>query len=116
MEHLLPGLSPLGVPRKLISTSLPIRFTKYKDLLRVYSKKNYPKILIVEGARFDRMTKILQLVLIRLKNKKIVLIIDEITSGWRANIGGVYKDLKLMQISSCMENLLKWIPYINYCW
>ena len=76
-EHLLPGLSPLGVPRKLM-TSLPIRFNNTKDLLRVYSKKNYPKILIVEGARFDRMTKDFATCINKIKKIKIVLIIDEL--------------------------------------
>ena len=95
-EHLLPGLSPLGVPKKLISTAFPIRFNNIEDLEKIFSKKKYPKILIVEGARFDKMTNKFASYINKIKKKKkIILIIDEITSGWRSTIGGVYKDNKL---------------------
>tara|TARA_Y200000002_G_scaffold192868_1_gene159232 strand:- start:311 stop:1624 length:1314 start_codon:yes stop_codon:yes gene_type:complete len=95
-EHLLPGLSPLGVPKKLISTALPVKFNDVNDLNKIFSKKNYPKILIVEGARFNKMDKNFANKINEIKiNKDIILIIDEITSGWRSRNGGVYKFSKL---------------------
>ena len=95
-EHLLPGLSPLGVPKKLISTALPVKFNDVDDLNKIFSKKNYPKILIVEGARFNKMDKNFANKINEIKTKKnIILIIDEITSGWRSRNGGVYKFSKL---------------------
>ena len=95
-EHLLPGLSPLGVPKKLISTALPVKFNDVDDLNKIFSKKNYPKILIVEGARFNKMDKNFADKINEIKTKKnIILIIDEITSGWRSRNGGVYKFSKL---------------------
>ena len=37
-EHLLPGLSPLGVPKQLIKTAFPIRFNNIKDLKKFFKK------------------------------------------------------------------------------
>ena len=91
-EHLLPGLKPSGVPKKLINSSLPIKFNDPDNLIKIFSKKNYPKILIVEGARYDFMNKKFINAIKKIqKNKKVTLIIDEITSGWRVANGGAYK-------------------------
>ena len=52
--------------------------------------------MIVEGARFNKMDKNFANKINEIKIKKdIILIIDEITSGWRSRNGGVYKFSKL---------------------
>ena len=48
------------------------------------------------------------------KRKKICLIIDEITTGWKETNGGLYK-CRLNLILLFMKSL-KWVCYLIYCW
>ena len=53
-------------------------------------------IIVIEGARNDYPSKKFVDVINKLqRKKKIILIIDEITSGWRECLGGVYKKVNL---------------------
>jgi glutamate-1-semialdehyde 2,1-aminomutase len=91
-EHLLPGLEPLGVPKNLKDTVFGFEYNNLKELKKI-NKKNLAAI-IIEGCRYKYPTKefIRELHKICSKNK-VCLIIDEITSGWRSTIGGVYNKL-----------------------
>jgi len=91
-EHLLPGLSPLGVPQGLKETAIPFKYNDPDDFNRTI--KNNPDIgtIVIEGARYDFPTQeFLDTIQKTAKEKDIVIILDEITSGWRITDGGVYK-------------------------
>ena len=91
-DHLLPGLSPLGVPKGLKGTALPFKYNDPDDFEQVM--KNSPDIgtIVIEGARYDFPTReFLGAIQKTAKDKDIVIISDEITSGWRISDGGVYK-------------------------
>jgi glutamate-1-semialdehyde aminotransferase len=91
-EHLLPGLSPLGVPQGLRETASPFKYNDPDDFNRTI--KNNPNIgtIVIEGARYDFPTQeFLDTIQQTAKEKDIVIILDEITSGWRITDGGVYK-------------------------
>lgn len=90
--HLLPGLSPLGVPRKLKGTAHPFNYNDTKDFLRLIDKfKGDVGVVVLEVVRnrypekkfIDTVRKVT-------KDLKIVLIVDEITSGFRLNVGGAH--------------------------
>ncbi|MDA8226235.1 MAG: aminotransferase class III-fold pyridoxal phosphate-dependent enzyme [Desulfitobacterium hafniense] len=93
--QLLPGLNPVGVPRELKGTALPFNYNnlgELKSLVKEYGNEiggiimepqrgSYPEPGFLEGVR-DIATKI-----------GAVLIFDEVTSGFRINIGGIHLTL-----------------------
>ena len=91
-DHLLPGLSPLGVPKGLKGTAIPFKYNDTEDFFQVI--KNNPDIgtIVIEGARYDFPKQdFLNAIQETAKENKIIIILDEITSGWRITDGGVYK-------------------------
>jgi len=89
--HLLPGLKPLGVPKCLKGTALP--FTNLEQLEAII---NDVGAVIMEVVRHDKpdsaYLKAVQDICI---NNNVVLIYDEITSGFRANVGGYHIKLDI---------------------
>jgi glutamate-1-semialdehyde aminotransferase len=89
-DHLLPGLDPAGVPKNLKGTAIPFKYNDCKDLKKQIKDKEIAAI-VIEGARYDLAN---QDFLVEIKRaceeKKCLLIIDEISSGWRACLGGIY--------------------------
>ena len=94
-NHLLKDLSPLGVPKELSGTNVPVKFNSTDDLKKKIKIKNIAAI-VLEPGRFDKIEKsfVKEINLLCAKNK-ICLIVDEITCGWRSNLGGLYKRVGL---------------------
>ena len=93
-EFIIPNTSPSGVPKNLKDTTIEISYNNIKDLKKL-NKKNIAA-LVIEGSRYDYPTKsFLKEIKKICKKRKICLIIDEITSGWRETIGGIYKKLNI---------------------
>jgi glutamate-1-semialdehyde aminotransferase len=91
-EHLLPGLSPKGVPAGLANTVLPFRYNDIEALESLLSKHNDVGVIAIEGARYDFPTpEFLDGIQQIARRHHIIVIVDEITSGWRMTDGGVYK-------------------------
>jgi glutamate-1-semialdehyde 2,1-aminomutase len=91
-QHLLPGLNPLGIPKELVSTAIPFLYNDINDFFRVIEEHPDAGVICIEGARYDFPTKeFLDAITLVAREKNIVLISDEITSGWRLTDGGVYK-------------------------
>ncbi len=91
-DHLLPGLSPLGVPKGLKGTAIPFKYNDINDFNRIIRENPDIGTIIIEGARYELPSEtFLKEIIYAAKNKDIVLICDEITSGWRLTDGGVYK-------------------------
>ena len=90
-DHLLPGLKPKGVPHGLSGTALPFEYNNIKALETIVSKNELGAI-VIEGARYDFPQKeFLDAIEHIAEERKIVVVTDEITSGWRMTDGGVYK-------------------------
>jgi glutamate-1-semialdehyde aminotransferase len=88
--HLLPGLEPLGVPRGLKGTAIPFNYNRIEELEEIV-ENNDIGVIVIEPIRHHEPEKDF------LKNiRKIadeigaVLIFDEISSGWRMNVGGAH--------------------------
>ena len=90
-EHLLPGISPKGVPKGLVNTALPFPYNDTKALELLITEHGDIGVIVIEGARYDfpNMQFLNSIQKIAEKND-IVIISDEITSGWRMTDGGVY--------------------------
>jgi glutamate-1-semialdehyde 2,1-aminomutase len=90
--QLLPGLVPNGVPRSLKDTALPFNYNKIEELEAIVKK--YPNevgVIIMEprrgnGPENNFLEKVKEIA----KRIGAVLIFDEITSGFRINLGGIH--------------------------
>lgn len=90
-KHLLPGLEPIGVPKGLINSIVGFNYNDIEDFKNKVKNKNLAAI-VVEGSRFQNPNKKFVKTINKFcKTNNVCLIIDEITSGWRNTIGGVYK-------------------------
>lgn len=93
--HLLPGLEPKGVPRALKATTIPFNYNDTKGLLSLINKhKSEISAVVMEPIRnYYPKERFLETIREVTKKLGIVLIFDEITSGWRLNAGGAHLKL-----------------------
>jgi len=96
--QLLPGLEPAGVPSGLKGTAMPFKYNDLEDFKKLINKFNdelagvvmepvrnfWPKPGFLEGIR--QITK----------EKKIPLVFDEVTSGFKMTCGGIHLKLKVV--------------------
>ena len=90
-EHLLKGLSSIGVPKELKNTVFPFQYGNYKQLLNIIKKKNIGIIKMEVTRNLKADVKFLKFVRKECNKRKIILIFDECTSGFRQNFGGIHK-------------------------
>jgi glutamate-1-semialdehyde 2,1-aminomutase len=90
--HLLPGLSPLGVPRKLHGTAFPFKYNDVEDFLKLIKKyKNNIGAVVMESIRSQEPSKEFIKTIRGVTEKlKAPLVVDEITAGFRLNEGGAH--------------------------
>ncbi len=94
-NHLLKNLKPLGVPKIYKNSAIPLEFNNVDQLNKLSKIKNLAAI-VVEPSRMEKLSKKFVKELNKIcKQKKIILIVDEITSGWRDCKGGIYKKIGL---------------------
>src|SRR3989338_188358 len=88
--HLLPGLEPKGVPRGLKGTAIPFDYNDTDGFLRLLKRyKGKVAAVIIEPLRDRYPVKgFLETIRRATHREKAVLVIDEITAGWRLWIGG----------------------------
>lgn len=90
--HLLPGLEPRGVPRVLRESSLPFVYNDakgFKELVDRY--RGEIGVVVLESVRNKEPEKEFADTIRQItKDSGIVLVVDEITAGWRLNIGGAH--------------------------
>jgi glutamate-1-semialdehyde aminotransferase len=90
--HLLPGLHPLGVPRGLKGTSIPFEYDKAEQLERIMENSKDVGTIVLEPMRHNFPKKeFVDKVQKMAADNGAVLLIDEVTSGWRMRVGGVYE-------------------------
>ncbi|WP_282787931.1 aminotransferase class III-fold pyridoxal phosphate-dependent enzyme [Flavobacterium croceum] len=90
-SHLLPGLSPNGVPKDLKNTVLPFHYNNYEELESLVNDNDVGVIKMEVVRNFGPEDNFLQKVRDLATSKNIVLIFDECTSGFRETFGGIYK-------------------------
>ena len=91
-EHLLSGLSPLGVPKGLVGTALPFRYNHLEELENILAEnENEIGVIVMEPIR-DANPKAGFIEGVRSLANKIgaVFIVDEISAGFRLTTGGAH--------------------------
>jgi glutamate-1-semialdehyde aminotransferase len=93
--HLLSGLSPLGVPRGLKGTAYPFKYNDIESFLKFFEKyKDNIAAVVMEPIRNEYpQEEFISTIKSKTKSINAVLIVDEITAGWRLNIGGAHLKL-----------------------
>ena len=89
--QLLPGLDPAGVPRGLAGSSIPFNYNRIDELEKIIEKYGDIGVIVMEVIRHhepedDFLNNVRKIA----DEIGAVLIFDEITSGWRLNVGGVH--------------------------
>jgi len=93
--HLLPGLEPLGVPRGLKGTAIPFNYNKIDELEKIVENHEVG-VIVIEPIRHHEPAKDFLKNVSKISSKiGTVLIFDEITSGWRMNVGGIHELYKV---------------------
>ena len=91
-EHLLPGLSPIGVPKNLKNNVFPFKYgdiQALENLIANHSDIGTIKMEVSRNTKPDQ--EFLKKVRILADKNKMVLIFDECTSGFRESFGGIHK-------------------------
>ena len=88
--HLLPGLSPSGVPKQLKGTTIPFEYNDFAQLERLLEEDDLAAIKMEvsrsTGPKEGYLEKIREIA----DQKNAVLIFDECTSGFRECMGGLF--------------------------
>jgi glutamate-1-semialdehyde aminotransferase len=91
-EHLIPGLNTTGVPSGLANTAVPFSYNDLDNFEKTVKENPDAGVICIEGARYDFPKKdFLDSITYIAKKYNMVIVSDEITSGWRMTDGGVYK-------------------------
>lgn len=94
--HLIAGLEPRGVPRSLKGTALPFHYNKIEELKKIVAENKDIGIIVMEPVRYQEPENgFLQKVREIANNINAVLIFDEVSSGFRFNIGGAHLKYKV---------------------
>ncbi len=89
-EHLLPGLKPLGVPKNLLNTTHAFNYGDINQLYKIIKKYDLAAVKMEVGRSALPDINFLNEVRELTNKKKIILIFDECTSGFRRNLGGLH--------------------------
>jgi glutamate-1-semialdehyde aminotransferase len=90
--HLIAGLSPKGVPRGLAGTSKPFVYNDTQGFLSLI-KEHKDKIaaVVLEPIRHQKpKPEFLETIRKVTRDLGIVMIFDEVSAGWRVNVGGAH--------------------------
>jgi glutamate-1-semialdehyde 2,1-aminomutase len=96
-SHLLPGLSPNGVPTQLAGTALPFSYNQIDSLSKIV-KQHGPHLaaVVLETTRnADPAPGFLEGVRELCDRSGAVMILDEISIGWRLTVGGAHLKLNV---------------------
>tara|TARA_B100000945_G_C20332600_1_gene573191 strand:- start:11 stop:1141 length:1131 start_codon:yes stop_codon:yes gene_type:complete len=96
-NHLLPGLSPLGVSKYLKNTTLTFEYNNFEDFKNKIDADDQIGIVKMEVIRtIIPKNNFLEKVRNYTKKKNIILIFDECTTGFREEFGGLYKKFNII--------------------
>ena len=96
-KHLLPNVPSSGIPKVLKNTAIPFEYNNFADFKKKFdaNKKNLGVVIMEPTRSFLPKEKFLEKIKSYCKKNNVVLIFDEITSGWRECLGGIHKKLKV---------------------
>ena len=94
-KHLLKGLNTLGVPKQLKKTVFPFNYNNLDELENIIKTKKIGIIKMEVSRNFEPNNNFLKKVRDIANKRKIILIFDECTSGFRQTFGGLHKYYKV---------------------
>lgn len=94
-KHLLKGLNTLGVPKQLKKTVFPFNYNNLDELEKIIKTKKIGIIKMEVSRNFEPNNNFLKKVRDIANKRKIILIFDECTSGFRQTFGGLHKYYKV---------------------
>jgi len=109
-KHLLPGIAPYGVPRELEGTALPFEFNNLDSLRRVLeAHSGEVACVILEAARsYLPEPGFLEGVRDLTRQQGVILIFDEVVTGFRIARGGAQEYYKVIPdmatFAKCISN------------
>jgi len=89
--HLIPGLSPKGVPKNLKNSVFPFHYNNFEELLDIVEQNDIGVIKMEVLRNFGPEDNFLQKVRDLATKKNIVLVFDECSSGFRETFGGIFQ-------------------------
>ena len=95
-SHLIKGLDPIGVSKNLINTSYGFKYGDYNQLKKIIFEKNIGIIKMEVSRNTLPDIKFLKKVRKLADQKKIILIFDECTSGFRQTFGGLHLSINII--------------------
>ena len=90
-SHLLSDLKTRGVPGELKNTVFPFRYNNFEELMKIIKTNDIGIIMMEFSRNIDPNINFLKKIRRLCSRKKIVLIFDECTSGFRQSFGGLHK-------------------------
>ena len=90
-EHLLPGLSTVGIPKSLEGSVIPFPFNNIKKLKSIIDNNELAAIKMEVERSVPPNKDFLEEIRQICDEKNIILIFDECTSGFRETYGGLHK-------------------------
>ena len=94
--HLIKGLEPRGVPRGLKGTAMPFYYNNIQELERIVKDNKDIGVIVLEPIRYQEpKDNFLQKIRKIANDINVILIFDEVSSGFRFNIGGVHLKYKV---------------------
>ena len=91
-EHLLSGLDPRGVPRSLKDTAFPFRYNQLEELKKIVADhgKDLAAIVMEPLRNYEPEPGFIEGVRDLADESGAVLVVDEISAGFRFNTGGAH--------------------------
>lgn len=89
-KQLLPELGIKGVPKVLKNTAFPFNYNDFSQLEKIIKKHNIGVIKMEIFRNIPPKNNFLKKIRTLSNKKKIILIFDECTSGFRENFGGLH--------------------------
>ncbi len=94
-QHLMSGLNYDGVPDNLRNTSFPFPYNDFDYLLKLVNTQKIGIIKMEVMRNIKPQNDFLKKIRALCNKKKIILIFDECTTGYRENMGGIHLNYKV---------------------
>jgi glutamate-1-semialdehyde aminotransferase len=91
-EHLISGINTAGVPQALNKTIFPFKYNDYEKLSHIVKNNNVGTIIMEVKRYLEPEKSFLKKIRKLCDEKKIILIFDECTTGFRQTYGGLHTD------------------------
>ena len=89
-DHLLPGLSSIGVPKVLKDTAFPFNYNKIEELIEIIKTQDIGCIIMEPQRSEPPKDNFLNKVRGLCNKHNIILIFDEVSASFRINTGGLH--------------------------